>query len=184
MLVRDGRTQSQPNRAQSIGRARPRSHSLRTQLGVCLLDSHLWDLQDTGREQALLDGARTVHLCQRVLSARAIGLDLNARTALETEGGGRVGLRCTQRREEGAITGCQPLPGRGHSRAAPSQVFILYLLGTREEEEPCLGRAAPLAPSSLPADQGRAAPLYLLFCSVSLGLGGRETISGARCRQD
>ena len=48
------------------------------------------------------------------------------------------------------------------SRPALSWVFILYLLGTGEEE-PCLGGAAPPAPPSLPAW-----PLYLFAFSVLL----------------
>lgn len=52
MLVRDSRKQSPPNEAQSVGRVRLGLYSPQTQLGVHLLDSHHWDLQDTGREQA------------------------------------------------------------------------------------------------------------------------------------
>lgn len=45
---------------------------------------------------------------------------------METGGGG-WGLRCTQRREDGAVTGCQPLPGRGalsQGQPLPGYLFI------------------------------------------------------------
>lgn len=121
-----------------------------------------------GGSRLYLDRARTAYLCQRVLSGCAAGTDTDARTALETGSGGG-GLRCTQRREEGAVTGGRPCLGGGtQSRPAPSRVFILYLLGTGAKE-PCLAGAhfQPLLPS-LPG-HSTSSSLFLGHCDLGAG---------------
>lgn len=69
-------------------------------------------------------------------------------------------------------------PGRGtQSRPAPSQVFILYLLGTREKG-PCLD-GTPAAPLPLLPGLSTSSSPLLGRCDSR----GSEHSRGARCRQ-
>lgn len=91
--------------------------------------------------------------------------DAEARTASETGSWG-WGLRGTPRREEGASQEAGPcLGGDTQSRPAPSQVFILYLLGTGAKE-PCLG-GAHFQPS-LPG-HSTSSSLFLGHCDLGAG---------------
>lgn len=110
-----------------------------------------------GGSKLYLDAAWTVHLCQCVLSTCAAGIDVDARTASETRGGG-WGLRCTQRREEEVVTGCQPLPGRGalsQGQPLPGYLFCIYW-GQEKSPTWVLQHLQPLLPPFL-------ATLPLLF---------------------
>lgn len=155
MLVRDGRKQSQPKQAQSVGGARPGPHSPQTQLEVYLLDSLHQDLQDKGREQALLEWgtdcppflmcAVTVNLC--------CGIDMDARTTLETG----VALSALREGKKGLSQDASPCLGWGHSATA-SPFLGIYSLFIGDRRRGILpGWDSPFSPFS-PPRLARAGP--------------------------
>lgn len=155
MLVRDGRKQSQPKQAQPVGGARPGPHSPQTQLEVYLLDSLHQDLQDKGREQALLEWgtdcppflmcAVTVNLC--------CGIDMDARTTLETG----VALSALREGKKGPSQDARPCLGWGHSATA-SPFLGIYSLFIGDRRRGILpGWDSPFSPFS-PPRLARAGP--------------------------
>lgn len=118
-----------------------------TQLGVHLLDSHRGDLRDTGREHGLYTFASV-----------AVNLSRRQRRGFEDcfgDWGWEKGSDALREGRRGRHRVPAPAWEWGtQSRPAPSRVFILYLLGTGEEEPRVGGAAPPCFP---------AWPLYLLF---------------------
>lgn len=119
------------------------------------------------------------HLCQCVPSACAVGVHVEARTALETGGGGAGAQMHSEKGRRGWHRMPAPAWERGtQSRPALSWVFILYLLGIGEEE-PCLGGAAPPAPPSHPAWLSTSSPLFLCHCDSGAGRTAEGPGSGS-----
>lgn len=169
MLVRDGRTQRPPNQAQPAGRARPGLHSPHTQLGVHLLDSCCWDLQDTGGSKLHLDrrglDAFASVFCQPEPSAQTWIRGLLWRLGV---GGG---LRCTQKEgRRGSSQDAGPCLGGGHSvKASPFPGIYSLFIGDKRKGTPCWGQ--PLLPSSPPC-LATLPPLCFFCATVTQGLGG------------
>lgn len=117
-----------------------------------------------------MDGARTSHLGQRhMLSTRAISIDMDVKSALET-GGGR-GTQMRSEREEGAVTGCRPLPGSGAlSQGQPLPGYLFSIYWGQEKRSPA-GVGQPLSTPSPPC-LATLPPLCFFCATVTQGLGG------------
>lgn len=167
MLVRDGRKQSPPNEAQSVGRVRLGLYSPRLSWESTCWTATTGIYRTQGGSELRVDGARTppLPMC-------AVNLSHRHRHEYEDCFGdwGWEGGSDALREEEGAVTECRPLPGSGalsQGQPLPGYLFSIYW-GLEKRSPAWVGQ--PLQPL-IPSLPGHSTSSSLFLCHCDSGAG-------------